>query len=503
MAGLLYGSPVDFDSRRACGLEWACQSMTRTGRHVNRLEVLSAVKYHTLIIGAGMSGLAAGIRLAYYDKPVCILERHTTIGGLNSFYRLRDRNYDVGLHAVTNYVPPGTKSGPLAKLLKQLRLRWDDFDLSPQNGSSVVFPGHRIEFANDFPAFCDNVIREFPDQADGFRRLLKAMDEFDELNLAQSAQSARKVLNEHLSDPVLIDMLFCPLMFYGSAIPDDMDFNQFVIMFQSIFREGFGRPFDGVRQILKTLTRHFKQLGGELKLRHGVNEILIRDGKAIGVVLDDGQQIEAENILSSAGVVETLSMCGAAAPHKPVASGEISFNEAIFVLNRQPAELGHRETIVFYNDSGVFKYEPSKEPCDVRSGIICSPNNFQYANGQQLEDGFIRITALANPDYWMNLPPEEYYPAKEDWTKRMVESALRYIPDFRPFVVDTDVFTPRTIMKFTGHLKGAVYGAPNKVLDGRTHIKDLYLCGTDQGFLGIIGSMLSGITMANNHLLRE
>ena len=37
--------------------------------------------YDTLIIGAGMSGLAAGIRLAYYDQRVCVLERHTTIGG--------------------------------------------------------------------------------------------------------------------------------------------------------------------------------------------------------------------------------------------------------------------------------------------------------------------------------------------------------------------------------------------------------------------------------------
>ena len=51
-----------------------------------------AVRYDTVIIGAGMSGLSAGVRLAYYEKNVCILERHTTIGGLNSFYRLRKRN---------------------------------------------------------------------------------------------------------------------------------------------------------------------------------------------------------------------------------------------------------------------------------------------------------------------------------------------------------------------------------------------------------------------------
>ena len=78
--------------------------------------------FDTIIIGAGLSGLAAGIRLAYYEQRVCILERHYTIGGLNSFYRLRGRDYDVGLHAVTNFAPKGAKKGPLARLLRQLRL---------------------------------------------------------------------------------------------------------------------------------------------------------------------------------------------------------------------------------------------------------------------------------------------------------------------------------------------------------------------------------------------
>ncbi|MEC9004329.1 MAG: NAD(P)-binding protein, partial [Planctomycetota bacterium] len=105
--------------------------------------------YDTIIIGAGMSGLAAGIRAAYFDQRVCILERHTTIGGLNSFYRLGGRDYDVGLHAVTNFTSKGHKRGPLALLLRQLRLRWDDFSLAPQIGSSIVFPGVQMDFNND------------------------------------------------------------------------------------------------------------------------------------------------------------------------------------------------------------------------------------------------------------------------------------------------------------------------------------------------------------------
>lgn len=464
------------------------------------------MSYDAVIIGAGMSGLAAGIRMAYYDKKVCILERHTTIGGLNSFYRLRGHNHDVGLHAVTNFAAPGTRTGPLAKLLKQLRLRWDDFGLCPQVESSVIFPGHRIRFDNNYAGFLDGVCAEFPTQADSFRKLVKHTEEFDELDLHQQPVSARKVVGEFLSDPVLIDMLFCPLMFYGSALPHDMDFNQFVIMFKSIFKEGFGRPRDGVRQILKTLVRHFRSLGGELKLRAGVKEIRIVNGRATGVILDNGEEIEAKNVLSSAGVAETYWMCEPENPQRPEqnhAPGEISFNEAIFVLDCQPKDLGHDQTIVFYNNADRFHYEPPSDPLDLRSGIICSPNNFIYPDGEQLENGVIRMTALANPDYWMSIPDEEYYPAKDAWCDRMAKAAVEHIPDFRSHVIDIDIFTPRTIKKYTGHHKGAVYGAPVKVLDGTTAYQNLFLCGTDQGFLGIIGSMLSGITMANNHLLRD
>jgi len=68
-------------------------------------------------------------------------------------------------------------------------------------------------------------------------------------------------------------------------------------------------------------------------------------------------------------------------------------------------------------------------------------------------------------------------------------------------VVDVDVFTPKTIRRFTGHDNGAVYGAPKKRYDGTTPLKNLFICGTDQGLVGIIGALISGITMANRHLL--
>jgi phytoene dehydrogenase-like protein len=465
--------------------------------------VTSAVHYDTLIIGAGLSGLAAGIRLAYYEKQVCILERHTTIGGLNSFYRLRGRNHDVGLHAVTNYAVPGTKTGPLSKLLRQLRLRWDDFALCPQTESRVDFPGCRLRFNNDLALLESDVARQFPAQIDRFRRLVWMIDEQDISGARGEYATAREALGAYLTDPLLVDMLLCPLMFYGSATRHDMEFAQFVIMFRSIYREGFGRPYDGVRRILKHIVRQYKERGGELRLRAEVQAIHSERGRAVGVVLDDGTELTADCILSSAGAVETMRLCGlpAGPGEAVVAPGEITFVETIATLDCQPADLGHRETIIFYSDVPEFVYDNPAEPCDLRSGIICSPNNFQY--DQPLPEGIVRITALANKDYWMHLPEPDYVAAKKTWNDRIVESSLTHIPDFRRQVIDTDTFTPRTIRKFTGHVNGCVYGAPVKRWDGATPLENLFLVGTDQGYLGIVGSMISGISIANQHVLRN
>ena len=154
----------------------------------------------------------------------------------------------------------------------------------------------------------------------------------------------------------------------------------------------------------------------------------------------------------------------------------------------------------FYNNADAFRYAPPEEPVDVHSGIICSPNNFQY--DEPLAEGRIRITALARPDAWMPLPEDRYVREKQSWCGQIAASAIRHVPDFRPHVVETDTFTPRTISRFTSHANGAVYGAPEKSIDGRTPFENLYLCGTDQGFLGIVGAMLSGIAIANRYLLK-
>ncbi|MDR1384506.1 MAG: NAD(P)/FAD-dependent oxidoreductase [Planctomycetaceae bacterium] len=456
--------------------------------------------YDTVIIGAGMSGLAAGIRLAHYDKRVCILERHKMVGGLNSYYRQSGRNYDVGLHAITNYAQKGTKTGPLSRLLRHLRLKWEELALVPQIGSTIAFPDVSLCFTNDVALFESEIARNFPSQIDGFRKMSGELIDYNQIGMGTGGGSARELLARYISDPLLTEMLFCPLLYYGGARENDMEFAQFCIMFRSIFLEGFARPYQGVRLILQKLLQKFKGLGGELRLRAGVTEIISRNGKVEKLLLEDGGEIHAKQFLSSAGWRETMRLCHESGTSQELLpAGRLSFVETISVLRHDPKKLGHDRTIVFYNDSPSFAYEKPESLVDVRSGVVCSPNNFDYA--EPLGEGMIRTTALANYDRWASLDEKQYRLEKIRWYDRMIASAVRFVPDFRNQVIDTDMFTPLTIRRFTGHENGAVYGAPEKKYDGRTHLDNLYVCGTDQGMVGVIGSLVSGITIANKYLL--
>ena len=458
--------------------------------------------YDVAIIGAGMSGLGAGIRLAYFDKKVCIFERHGVCGGLNSFYSRDGRQFDVGLHAITNYRPPGARSGVLGKLFRQLRLDREQFELCPQLGSEIRFPGVHLRFTNDLDVLTEEVAKNFPTEIDGFRRLVEQVQSYDDLRFDAPSHSARRALGAILNDPMLVEMLLCPLMYYGNAEENDMDFTQFVTMFKAIFCEGLARPRTGVRAIVGALVKKFRGCGGTLRMKCGVERLVTDGTRVTGLELETGERVTADVVLSSAGYFETMQRCSDTREPPPAGEvGRVSFFESIAVTDARPAEFGLDTTIVFFNDSAHFTYARPETLIDVRSGVVCCPNNFERHD--DATEGTIRLTALADFDRWCRLDEEAYARAKRECYDEIVAAAtcMNVVPDFRGRVVYTDTFTPRTIHKYTGHINGAVYGVPRKIRGGRTRLKNLFICGTDQGFLGIIGAIMSGISMANLHVL--
>lgn len=464
-------------------------------------------KVDCIIIGAGMSGLAAGIRLSMYNKKVLILERHTISGGLNSYYARGKRKFDVGLHALTNFVGPLDRGKPFNKLMKQLRIPYDEFKLSPQNFSLIQFPDNTLKFTNEIAVLTEEINKNYPHEIDGFIRLLEHIRQFDEVNLNNETVMAKVVVGNFLKDKSLIEMIFCPLLIYGSAWENDMDFSQFVIMFKSIFLEGFSRPEGGVRTILDLLLTKLKDNGGELRYKSEVTRILSNNGKIIGVEINHQEIIECDKILSSMGLPETYGVVSEFEALKRPAIGNLSFCESILMTDKKPKDLGIDATIIFYNNRPEYLYQKPTTLIDNESAVVCFPNNFLYDSFQDdHNEGVLRVTNIANFNLWNELKNSEDKDRYKEQKEIVFQNAQKILKNCglkSDYTVNfKDIFTPTTIKRYTQHFDGTVYGSTDKSRNGSTPINGLHIIGTDQGFLGIVGSMLSGISMANLHVLQ-
>lgn len=457
--------------------------------------------YDTIIIGAGLSAIAAGIRLSHYNKKVLILEQHYLPGGLNSWYFHKGNYVDVGLHAVTNFARREDRQTPLNKLLRQLRFKYEDFDMYEQGFSTISFPDTTLRFTNDPQTLEDEIAQKFPSQIDGFRRLKNIIRSVDYLSLQAKPQSTRALIADYITEPLLVEMLLEPVMYYGSAQENDIEFNQFCIMFQSLFEEGFWRPAQGMKPFIEKLLSRYKENGGEIRMQAKVKSLNASADKIISLTLENGEILTADNFLSSAGANETFSLCADSnRPQLTHPDGQLSYIESIFMLDILPAEIGIQETISFYNQSNHFTYASPNDLTHLGSGVLCAPTNFQIPQDLQPKPS-LRLTNLANFKHWNELTPEAYQEAKKTIQQSQQDFLFQKWPDLKGHIIDTDMFTPKTIVRFTGHRNGAIYGSPDKIREGITPYANLFLCGTDQGFLGIIGSMLSGVSITNGRLL--
>jgi len=466
-----------------------------------------------LIIGGGLSGLAAGIRFARFGRKVLILEKHARAGGLNSYYYRNGRLLETGLHAITNYAPPEDRRAPFNILLRQLKIPRRTVKIRQQLSSEILFPeGISLSFSNDFSLLQSQVANHFPGSEQQFAEMTAALDAYDPFT-PRPMTSARRFVSGFLQDQLLVEMLFCPLMFYGSSIEDDMDLSQFVILFRAIFQEGLFRPEGTIKDFLDLLLKQYQHFGGEIEFSSGVKKIFTENGMITGVCTEAGEEIGCRDIISTAGLPETgkLFKDSAAGSTFSVMSGDktagrLSFFESIYFLrDSAAAPLPRDRTIIFYNLTEKFSYHRPVDAADLNSGVICFPDNFQ--GGRRDEVMQMRITHLADYEKWsdaFNDVDGSLYPAmKKEWSDRSRKIAGKIVGNCHENIVYEDSFTPVTVERYTSRAQGAVYGCPEKTKNGRTKFANLYIAGTDQGYLGIVGSLLSGVTIVNQYILKK
>lgn len=400
------------------------------------------MKFPFLIIGGGLSGLAAGIRLARFVPDVCILERHSRVGGLNSFYHRHGLLLETGLHAFTNHATVSQKQAPLNLLFRQLKLSRKNFMTRAQKNSVISFRNYgTLSFTNDIHDLEQEIQSKFSKDVQGFRRLVRSVKEADPFNNPPSG-TARSFLKTFIQNPLLAEMLLCPLLYYGSSCENDMDLGQFLIMFRSIYMEGLFRPEKTMREFLDFLVQHYTRLGGQLRLSTGISQIIHTNKQVSGVKLENGDFIECEHLLSTVGYEETLALLGEH-DDREKQGNRLSFVENIYhVPFSENKELSALPTIAFYNNSKRLSYMRPDTAVDFSSGALCFPTQF---SGLQNSEFFeIRSTHLANYHRWKTLSAnrDAYIREKENIAAQSKICIEQHLGCSLHNIVHEDTFTP-------------------------------------------------------------
>jgi phytoene dehydrogenase-like protein len=258
-----------------------------------------------------------------------------------------------------------------------------------------------------------------------------------------------------------------------------------------------------------------------------VTEIIIKDGKAVGVKTRHLRGEKEENeyhapiIISGAGAYITyLRLLPEAVP--------ISFKESLknfysrekmatsvclyLGLKESPAKLGFRgENYWIYSsydhDEMFEKRNDWVEGKDEVVGAYLSFPSLKDPKATHHTADLIAFTDYKNFAKWKEQPwkkrDEEYKALKENIANKLLDFIEKRFPGFKDLVDFQELSTPVTNEHFTSHVDGAIYGlacVPERYdktkcpwFETKTPIEGLYLTGADVASPGISGAMIGGL----------
>lgn len=270
---------------------------------------------------------------------------------------------------------------------------------------------------------------------------------------------------------------------------------EFLWCVTNIFRKKtLGVPRGGSREIPGSFLRAFLRDGGEFRLDCEVRKIMVKDGKARGVVTAEGEEIPADIVISNAGIKCTMEMAGEEHfPEEYVSyvkglRHSYSFITAKFGLDRR----------VIYLPAPSFFNIPDLDP----------DHMFDYLEkGGVPEDPFL-FTPL--PSEWdpyaapvgkqlviMGVPgPIEVTDENVKWCEEILDRAEKRLLQIFPQMEKHIQWKMRTHIahtaSITGKPTGECIGLAQCVGQTGVHkptpwtpVRDLWLVGTDAGARGV------------------
>lgn len=475
-----------------------------------------------VVIGSGIGGLCCAALLAHYGLSVTVCESHSIAGGAAHAFERDGYRFDSGpsLYSGLSYTP---SANPLKQVLD---LIGEDVPCATYDTWACRLPEGDFDTAVGAEQFCDVLLALRGQVAVAeWRKLQQVMEPYAKAavalppialrldwgaaltigrfapSLLRSAPQVMRltgdfgsIMDEVITDPFVRNWLNL-LCFLLSGLPaHSTSAAEVAFMFADWYRPGtvLDYPLGGSGALVDALVRGLRKGGGELLLNAPVEEVLVEQGRAVGVRLRGGKTIRAtQAVVSNMSMWDLLKFLPEGAVPQPFYQKRQktpqceSFMHLHLGIAAQdlPADLACHAIVVNDWNLGITApqnvvlisipslLDPALAPPDKHSLHIYTPGNEPYS----LWEGMDRRSAA-------------YAQQKQERAEVMWRALERVIPDIRARAETVLIGTPLTHERYLRRDRGT-YGPAIRAGSGlfpgaMTPLPGLLCCG-DSTFPGI------------------
>ncbi|MFF4398364.1 phytoene desaturase family protein [Streptomyces sp. NPDC001480] len=515
--------------------------------------------YDAIVVGSGVGGLVTAAYLAADGRSVLVLEQHDVAGGnAHVFRRRRKYEFDVGTHYLGDCGPDGMLPAVLSGLGVADRVRFLPMD-NEGGFDRIVTPTVTLDVPAGWAAYRDRLKRAVPEDAAGIDRFIDLSEAVAATSRAgltgksmvnlfrESPQTMRfsrrslaKVLDHCGLTPRGRTLVAAQAGNYG-AMPDSITFAEHANITDHYLRGAY-YPEGGGMTLVAAFVEALEAYGGELHTRCPVRRILVEDGRATGVELDDGRRISAPLVVSNADYRRTvLELCGgersfpaevvertrAATMRGAIVAVYVALDTELTGLPNaniwwhadDDMEGAHARMLEQYARDGsmpalthlTFSFASLK---DAGAPAVCPPghSNFQIMTGCPPGYGFWGVEGGPVDGKPYRRDPA-YLRRKHEMTQLIVDTAEKVIGPFRDRITHLETATPLSNERYIGASGGTPYGLASwgsfgRRPDVRTEVEGLYVVGQSvrhgSGIGGVArGGIHAAATILDRPLLAE
>ncbi|MGE5604939.1 MAG: phytoene desaturase family protein [Bacteroidota bacterium] len=479
-------------------------------------------KYDAIIIGAGIGGLIAGNYLARKGVKTLIYEQHQTPGGYVCGFKRKGFYFDGGAQSFPS-------CGLLFPILKELGLlerlkfkrAYHRFVLPGIDVTTESWQGFQNAFIEAFPEFREELAGFFGELSD----VMKVIGLFSNdtgmalLNGTEKFMKIFSIMKDKQNREAMMKMgeysKVSAADFIGSRLKGNQKLRDFFtrLCYQDVslmayagmwhcYLNDYWYPEIGLQEFSNLLADSIRMNGGILSYGTLIKRVMVKKGKAVGVVTGDNQEIGAKYVISAGDYLKLFQqMTGEKyAPKnikfqlaKPAVSE--TFATLFLGLKTRAEELDKilRVAHVYYYPGYELFLKEDDENYFQKAGLgISAPSLHNPALSDQGKASLV-IQTFA-PYNWMNRwgagpnleRTETYRSLKQRVVSEMVATLERFIPGIKEEIEVMELATPLTMERYTLNSFGASAGwswdskkAPVKMgrFSLKTPIKNLFTCG--------------------------